>query len=40
MMEYDPRYADAIIHRWEKFTGRKAVLIGGDISGKNDKDDA
>lgn len=40
MMEYDPRYADAIIHRWEEFTGRKAVLIGGDLSGKNDKDDA
>ena len=23
-MEYDPRYADVIIDRWEKFTGRKA----------------
>ena len=24
MMEYDPHYADAIIDRWEKFTGMKA----------------
>ena len=27
MMEIDPRYADAIIDRWETFTGEKAVLI-------------
>ena len=26
-MEYDPIYADVIIDRWEKFTGRKAALI-------------
>ena len=26
-MEYDPKYADVIIDRWEKFTGRKAVLL-------------
>lgn len=25
MMEYDPRYADAIIDRWEKLTGENAV---------------
>lgn len=25
--ELDPRYADAIINRWETFTGRKAVKI-------------
>lgn len=27
MMELDPRYADVIIERWEKFTGQKAELI-------------
>lgn len=26
-MELDPRYVDAAIDRWEKFTGKKAVLI-------------
>ena len=29
-MELDPRYVDAIINRWEKFTGEKAVLLNGD----------
>lgn len=29
MMEYDPRYADVIIDRWEQQTGEKAVLING-----------
>lgn len=27
MMEYDPKYADVIIQRWEKLTGEKAQLI-------------
>lgn len=27
MMEYDPRYLDVIIERWEEFTGQKAKLI-------------
>lgn len=27
MMEYDPRYLDVIIERWEEFTGQKAVKI-------------
>ena len=27
MMEYDPKYVDVIIDRWEKFTGKKAVLL-------------
>ena len=27
MMEYDPKYADVIIDRWEKFTGQKAVKL-------------
>ena len=26
-MEYDPKYADVIINRWETFTGEKAKLI-------------
>lgn len=24
-MEYDPRYVDVIVTRWESFTGQKAV---------------
>lgn len=27
MMEFDPKYADVIIERWETLTGQKAVLI-------------
>ena len=27
MMEYDPKYVDVIINRWENFTGEKAVKI-------------
>ena len=27
MMEYDPKYVDVIIERWENFTGEKAVKI-------------
>lgn len=27
VMEYDPRFVDVIIDRWEKFTGEKAVLL-------------
>lgn len=29
-MEYDPRYVDVIIQRWEEFTGGTAELINGD----------
>ena len=29
MMELDARYADAIIDRWEEFTGKEAVLLNG-----------
>lgn len=29
-MELDPRYVDAAINRWEKFTGIKAVLVNGE----------
>ena len=28
-MEYDPKFVDVIIDRWEKFTGRKAVRVNG-----------
>lgn len=27
MMEYDPHYADVIIHRWEEMTGKKAERL-------------
>ena len=27
VMEFDPKYADVIVHRWESLTGQKAVLI-------------
>ena len=27
MMEYDPKYVDVIIQRWENFTGQKAVKL-------------
>ena len=30
VMEYDPKYVDVIIKRWEDFTGEKAELIEGD----------
>ena len=29
MMEYDPKYADRIIRRWETETGQKAIKING-----------
>ena len=29
MMEYDPKYIDVIIERWEKLTGKKAQKIAG-----------
>lgn len=28
-MEYDPRFVDVIVKRWEKFTGKKAVRLNG-----------
>ena len=35
MMEFDPKYIDVIIARWEQFTGRKAELIQ---EGNDDKE--
>lgn len=32
MMEYDPKYVDVIIDRWEQFTGNKAVLLHDEKS--------
>lgn len=29
-MEYDPKYTDVIVDRWEQFTGEKAVLLHDD----------
>ena len=26
-MEFDPHYVDVIIDRWEKFTGKRAVVL-------------
>jgi DNA modification methylase len=31
MCELDPNYIDVIIDRWERFTGEKAVKIGGEV---------
>ena len=33
MMEYDPHYADVIVERWEKMTGKKAELVSQSIKG-------
>jgi site-specific DNA-methyltransferase (adenine-specific) len=30
MCELDPHYCDVILTRWEKFTGKEAVLLNGD----------
>lgn len=30
MMEYEAKWVDVIVDRWEKFTGEKAILINKD----------
>ena len=30
VMEYDERFVDVIIERWERFTGQKAVLLNAE----------
>lgn len=32
MMEFDPKYVDVIINRWEQFTGKQAVLLSENIT--------
>jgi hypothetical protein len=33
LSELDPKYCDVIVERWEKFTGKKAVLISSSERG-------
>jgi len=30
VMEFDPKFCDVIVKRWEEFTGKKAVLLNAD----------
>ena len=32
LIEYDPLYCDTIVRRWQNYTGKRAVLAGGDAS--------
>lgn len=35
LMEISPKYCDVIVHRWEEYTGKKAVRVrGGDAHGR------
>lgn len=34
IMEYDPKYIDVIIERWEQLTGERAVLLNGETREK------
>lgn len=35
LMELDPRYCDAIVVRWEKFTGKQATRVGYNVNMEN-----
>ena len=37
VMEYDPRYVDVIIERWEQYTGKKAVLLTEGVDGETEE---
>ena len=39
MVEYDPKYVDVIVKRWEELTGKQAAYIGNIIDQKA-KDDS
>jgi site-specific DNA-methyltransferase (adenine-specific) len=30
IMEFDPKFCDVIVKRWEDFTGKKAVLVNAN----------
>lgn len=36
-MEFDPKFVDVIIDRWEKFTGKKAVLLNDRSATENEE---
>ena len=40
LLELDPRYVDVIVTRWQRFTGRSAVLDGGGQTLGEVKDEA
>jgi site-specific DNA-methyltransferase (adenine-specific) len=31
IMEFDPRFCDVIVKRWEDFTGKTAVLLSENV---------
>lgn len=35
-MEFDPKFVDVIIDRWQSFTGQQAILLNGDRGDSND----
>ena len=35
MMEYEPKWVDVIIQRWENFTGKKAIKLNGENINNN-----
>ena len=37
-MEYDPRFVDVIIDRWQQFTGEEAVLLNGEDGTATNRD--